>query len=272
MRIGSMKKANANKHNKLLSTINDKMEPDSQEWVEPFDTLRKKWHEVPAINDRITTTQLIKMSDKDLLQYWSCLRTNALSHENYSIRGWYHTLYMDIVKDKMIMDVGSGLGIDSLSFAQQGARVTCVDIVESNLNVLKRLCALEKIQGVDFCYLENFKSLSTLPKNYDVIWCQGSLINAPFNIIHMEVQELLKHLPIGGRWIELAYPRKRWEREGKLPFSKWGELTDGIGTPWVEWYDLNKLNCLFEPAKFDVVFQFNFHNDDFNWFDLIRRS
>jgi hypothetical protein len=27
-----------------------------------------------------------------------------------------------------------------------------------------------------------------------------------------------------------------------------------------------------EPAEFDVVLSFNFHNNDFNWFDLIRRK
>jgi hypothetical protein len=48
-------------------------------------------------------------------------------------------------------------------------------------------------------------------------------------------------------------------------------MTDG-GAPWVEWYDLTKLHAVLEPARFDTVLYFEFHNSDFNWFDLLRRS
>ncbi len=169
------------------------------------------------------------------------------------------------------MDVGSGLGFDGITFAQCGARMTFVDVVESNLALLERLCGLLGLKDVKFCYLKDLDSLSTLPCDYGVIWCQGSLHHAPIDVIRSEVQELLKHLPRGGRWIQLAYPKVRWERDGKLPFDRWGEKTDG-GAPWVEWYDLEKVLAVLSPAKFDVVLHFNFHNDEFNWFDLVRRE
>ena len=59
---------------------------------------------------------------------------------------------------------------------------------------------------------------------------------------------------------------------GKLPFEKWGEKTDGKGTPWCEWYDLDKLLELLKPAHFNPVLNFDFHNNDFNWFDLVREG
>jgi hypothetical protein len=71
--------------------------------------------------------------------------------------------------------------------------------------------------------------------------------------------------------MELCYPRARWEREGHLPFETWGEKTDG-GAPWMEWYDLPKLLHRLAPARFDVVLAFDYHNSDFNWFDLERCS
>jgi SAM-dependent methyltransferase len=202
---------------------------------------------------------------------WTQIRINATTGPSFNVRGWYHLIYSDIFRDKKIMDVGSGLGIDGITFAEKGASVTFVDIVQSNLEVIKRLCCLLNLHNIDFCYLESIASLKVLPTNFDVIWCQGSLINAPFEILRGETQELLHHLPIGGRWIELAYPKIRWEREGKLPFNQWGDKTDG-GAPWIEWYDLAKLKKLLSPAEFDVVLYFNFHNDDFNWFDLVRRK
>lgn len=242
-------------------------------WTQPFETLRKKWHEVPAGGDgRILTGDLLRMPDAELLDFWTRRRTESVTGTGFPVRGWYHTLYSDIFRGKRVMDVGSGMGIDGLTFAQAGAKMTFVDIVESNLAVLKRLCGLLGVSDARFCYMKDLSSLAELPADYDVIWAQGSLINAPFDHTRTEIQELLRHLPVGGRWIELAYPKARWEREGRLPFEKWGEKTDGVGTPWVEWYDLEKLSAALAPAKFETVLYLNFHNDDFNWFDLVRRA
>jgi SAM-dependent methyltransferase len=242
-------------------------------WNQPFETLRLKWHEVPgAGSERLTTKQLIDMPDKELLDLWLRTVSNDTTGAKFEVRGWYHLLYKDVLSGKKVMDVGSGFGIDGITFAQNGARMTFVDIVESNLKVLERLCRILGLTEVNFCYMKDLSSLSALPNDYDVIWCQGSLINTPFDITRNEVQELLKHLPVGGRWVELAYPKTRWKREGKKPFEKWGDITDGAGTPWIEWYDLPKLKSLFDPAQFDVVLYQEFHNSDFNWFDLIRRT
>jgi hypothetical protein len=143
--------------------------------------------------------------------------------------------------------------------------------VETNLKVVRRLSQIREISNADFCYMESLETLSTLPSDFDVIWCMGSLINAPFQVIRAEAQELVKHLKPNGRWIELAYPRARWEREGQMPFDRWGDKTDG-GAPWMEWYDLPKIMAMLAPARFDVVLNFDFHNKDFNWFDLIRKG
>ena len=241
-------------------------------WTRPFKLLRKKWHEVPAADSRLSTSQLMGLPDKELQKLWEREKLAATTGAAFEVRGWYHTLYKDVLLGKRVMDFGCGFGLDGITFAQHGARVSFVDIVESNLIVVERLCKMFRLTNVDFFFLKEIDSISSLRTDYDVIWCQGSLINAPFDIIRQEVQELLKHLPIGGRWIGLAYPRSRWEREGQLPFDQWGERTDGAGTPWVEWYDLSKLQAVLEPAQFAVILYFEFHNGDFNWFDLLRRA
>jgi SAM-dependent methyltransferase len=249
--------------------MNEQPEKSSY-WDNPLGELRKKWHEVPAGNVRISTRELTNLSDNELRETWLAIRQSAITEDRFSERGWYHVLYQDIFRAKKIMDVGSGLGIDGITFAEAGAHVTFVDIVQSNLDVIKRLCGIFHIENVDFCYLQNIESLRALPKDYDVIWCQGSLINAPFENIREEAQEILQHLPVGGRWIELAYPKNRWVREGQLPFNVWGNFTDGEGTPWMEWYDLEKIKRRFDPVQFDVILSFEFHNGDFIWFDLVR--
>jgi hypothetical protein len=97
----------------------------------------------------------------------------------------------------------------------------------------------------------------------------GSLHNAPMSVMRPEYLELAKRLKVGGRWWQLAYPRVRWEREGRLPFDEWAPRVDGPGTPWEEWLDVPKLVEALAPAKFDLVFYTEWHNSDFNWFDLV---
>jgi hypothetical protein len=243
----------------------------SADLEQTFAVLRAKWSEVPAGSTRrAPTSRLLTLPDDELLAFHEDATRQATEGEGFGIRGWYHCLYRDILRGKKVMDVGSGLGIDGLAFAAAGASMTFVDIVETNLMALRRLCALKGIRNAAFCYLKDLSSLAALAKDYDVIWCQGSMINAPFEEMQAEAQALLHHLKAGGRWIELAYPKARWGREGRLPFDQWGDRTDG-GAPWMEWYDLAKLKRRLAPAEFDTVLYFEFHNCDFNWFDLKRR-
>jgi len=97
------------------------------------------------------------------------------------------------------------------------------------------------------------------------------LINSPFEVTREEVQAIVQHLKEGGHWIELGYPETRWEQEGRMPFEEWGVKTDG-GAPWIEWKDLPKVKALLEPIEFETVLYFDFHDGDFNWFDLVRKS
>jgi hypothetical protein len=119
---------------------------------------------------------------------------------------------------------------------------------------------------------KNLDSLRSLDTDYDFIMAMGSLHNAPDHVMKPEYQELIRHLRVGGRWLQLAYPRSRWIREGREPFINWGTITDGPATPWCEPYELDKLLGMLSPAKFDVVLYQEFHNGDFNWFDLLYRG
>lgn len=244
----------------------------SPSWDRPFETLRKKWVEVPVTAlGRMKTTDLLALDDDKLLEQWEQARVNITTGPEWEHRGWYHTLYADSMRGKKVMDVGSGFGVDSITFAQHGAQMTFVDLVESNLRVLERLCRIMGLTGMRFHVLEDVASLRTLDTDYDVIMAMGSLHNAPCSVMRPEYQELIRHLRIGGRWLQLAYPKSRWERDGSPPFPRWAERVDGPGTPWEEWYDIPKLREMLEPAQFDVVLYREFHNSDFNWFDLLYR-
>ena len=248
-------------------------EGKSAEWKSPFDTLRKKWDTVPTTaSESAKTANLLALPDEALLAEWEKARQDITTGPEFAHRGRYHALYADGMRGKKVMDIGSGFGVDSITFARHGAKLTFVDLVETNLKVLERLCKIMGLKDVRFVLLEDLDSLRPLDTDYDVIMAMGSLHHAPTDILKSEYQELVRRLRIGGRWLQLAYPRSRWIREGRSPFSKWGEITDGPGTPWSEWLDLEKLLGILAPAKFDVILYQEFHNGDFNWFDLLYRS
>lgn len=239
-----------------------------------FDDLRRKWQEIPSgVGSRCRSEELLAWSDDRLRDFWQRqLAEYTTGRSGFPVRGWYHTLYRPLVANRRVLDVGSGLGFDGITFARAGAHVTFLDIVPGNLAVLERLAAIEKLDQVEFFHMEDVESLERLTGTFDVIWVQGSLIHIPYPIACRERAMLMTHLPIGGRWIELTYPRSRWERDGRLPFEQWGAKTDGAGTPWVEWYDLEKLHRAMQPATFDTVLSFEFADGQFQWFDLIRRA
>ena len=56
-------------------------------------------------------------------------------------------------------------------------------------------------------------------------------------------------------------------REGAPPFSEWGRLTDGERTPWVEWYDMEKLKERLHPARLKPLLEYRFSSDSFIWLD-----
>jgi SAM-dependent methyltransferase len=237
-----------------------------------FDLLRTKWQEVPFEQyERRNSADLLNLSDSAIVEKWLTSYLGASTGSAFSNRGWYQTLYRDIFKGKKILDVGCGLGTDTIHYAEHGASVTFLDIVESNVEFVQRVCKAKGLNNVSFYHMRDLDDLGRLPYDYDAIYCGGSFINAPLEASRLEAQALIRHLPIGGRWIELGYPKTRWEREGRMDEREWGIRTDG-GAPWVEWHDLAKLDFLLSPASFDTVLYLEFHNSDFNWFDLVRRA
>ena len=268
-----MKLMHVLKELKNLNRTGKPSEGKGPAWENPYETLRNRWNAVPTTTTGITSTsKLLSLSDADLLAAWENARKDITTGAEFAHRGWYHALYADAMRGKKVMDAGSGFGVDSITFAQHGARLTFVDLVETNLKVLERLCNILGLKDVQFVHLKDLDSLKPLDTDYDVIMAMGSLHHAPAEILKPECQELLRHLKVGGRWLQLAYPRARWIREGREPFSNWGTITDGPGTPWCEWYDLPKLLKLLAPAEFDVILYQEFHNSDFNWFDLLYRG
>jgi len=189
-------------------------------WLE---RLSDKWHEVPShVKGRLSTKDLQALDDDSLLSLWKDVHRHNV--DGWVMRGWYHQLYRPLwASGVRVLDIGSGFGIDGLTWAGLGARVTCADIVASNLDVLRRLSRLLEIDTIDLLHIAALSAFDTLPDgSVDVVYAQGSLHHAPPEIIVPEVARVVPKLRIGVRWIQLAYPRERWLREGRPPLRDLG--------------------------------------------------
>jgi len=227
--------------------------------------MAEKWREVPGGSDRGArqfSDDLIGGSTEDLIADW-----DRHNREAAELRDWWWRLYAPQLKGKKVLDVGAGRGFDALHFAAQGADVTCCDIAPTNLELVRRVAAARGVE-VRTLHIHGIDAFDRLPSDFDVIWCNGSLLHLPFEAAREECAAILSHLKgPGGRWIELAYPRERWVREGSLAFDRWGVVTDGERTPWAEWYDMEKLKRRLFPVRLAPVFEHRFSSDSFIWMD-----
>jgi FkbM family methyltransferase len=245
----------------------------SPAWREnAFAVLAEKWHEVPVTHqDRSSTTAMLELSDEELLAIWSRRATATGGPKGLGVGDWEYYAYRELFKGRNVIEVGPGLGVLGVSFLEYGAHMTFIDVVGPNLKLIERICRLKNLHNVKFLHLTRIEDLTRLEGEYDAVFAHGSLHHAPAEVIKSEFTALASRLKTGGRFIMLAYPKSRWEREGSPAFSEWGKMTDGEATPWAEWYDLPKLLRQLAPHRFHVLMTFdNIANNDMNWFDLVK--
>jgi hypothetical protein len=212
------------------------------------------------------SSDLLKYSDTALLEYWEQCKAETCTPE---VRGWYQERYKERLATASVADIGPGVGLDGIWFAEHGARVTFVDIVEDNLALLARICALKGV-AADFYYVDDFFQYR-FKTQFDCFLCVGSLINAPFDFTRRQVAALAPFLHVGGKVLMLGYPKERFDASGARDGAEFGTTTDGPRTPWAEWYDDDKVIELFGPT-FQLEWSRKFGADgiEFNWFELTK--
>lgn len=229
-----------------------------------FEVSAAKWAELPTTAlARATASELLSMSDAEIRAFWARLQDPAVNP-----RFPYQQLYEPHLRGKRVLEIGSGVGVDALFFSQRGAEWHCVDVVEDNLTLVERVFMAFDLPRPGTTLMRELSDLRAAPYDVDAVLCSGSMLHAPFSFAQEETHAIAEHLRPGGRWLELAYPRSRWIREGRPSFSAWGAMTDGAGTPWAEWYDVDKIAERFAPTEASINIAFDFAGGSFNWFDL----
>ena len=177
---------------------------------------------------RVKTSDLLKLNDQDLISEYEKLISGDLG----SYRTFYEERYILNSDAKSILDLGCGLGRDGLFLAELGFKVTFADVINENIDLVKRICKLKKLE-CKFYKLNSFEDYSKLG-HHDLI-----SYGVAYIIIQKKLQKnnnnyAKKSLIPNTKFLILSYPFNRWYNDLCKPFSEWGENTDG----WAPWTDI----------------------------------
>jgi ubiquinone/menaquinone biosynthesis C-methylase UbiE len=109
-----------------------------------------------------------------------------------------------------VLEVGCGIGTDTINFARAGARVTAVDLSERSLEIARRRAAVYGLTNIDFRHA-NVEELSEVLRGeqYDLVYSFGVIHHTP----HPEaaLRELVALLRPGGTLKIMVYHRRSWK-------------------------------------------------------------
>lgn len=109
-------------------------------------------------------------------------------------------------KDKTILEVGCGIGIDLIRFAKKGAKVTGIDLAEQSIDLARKYFKQSNVEG-DF-KLGNGEALEFEDNSFDVVYAHG-VIQYTANAQKM-LDELHRVVRPGGEVIMMVYNKNSW--------------------------------------------------------------
>ena len=127
---------------------------------------------------------------------------------------------------KRVLEIGCGIGTDTINFARAGARVTAVDLSENSLDLARRRAEVFGLADRISFHAADAERLaeSIRPEPYDLVYSFGVIHHTP----HPEnvIAQVRDHfLPPHGEFRLMVYHRSSWK-------VLWILLTEGRGAFW----------------------------------------
>jgi ubiquinone/menaquinone biosynthesis C-methylase UbiE len=110
-----------------------------------------------------------------------------------------------LLKGKHLLEIGCGMGYDSLEFLKRGVKVTATDLTPSAAELARRHFNVERVTPEDV-RVENVLALSFRDNTFDAVWANG-VLHATGNT-QLAIQEVRRVLKPGGRAIISHFYRK----------------------------------------------------------------
>lgn len=236
-----------------------------------FDRARSYWKHAPSGLGKVDTATLLQLDDDEFFAAWKTHFDSRLAHywEDRHFVGHFRDRY----RGKRILSFGSGIGHNEVQFVLGGAHVTCADIVESNLQVIQRVCGLLRAEEAAFLPMQN-SAETEFPGPFDHIYVRGSLMTMPAELQARALAQFEKALAPGGTVILNLYTWKFVaDTTGAYDPAAFAKATDpSVGDqhcPWSDWHDRAKLEELAGP-RLTVTREQEWNNGHLVWFEMMR--
>jgi len=131
---------------------------------------------------------------------------NDISKKRYELYYPYLKKFCEFEnhRDEKVLEIGCGMGTDSVEYAKNGAKVTAIDIGEDQINLTKLNFKLRNLQ-YDEITTGNVENLKFKDETFDLVYC--------FGVIHHTVEiskaidEIFRVLKNDGEAIIMIYAR-----------------------------------------------------------------
>ncbi len=166
-------------------------------------------------------------------------------------------------QNKRVLEIGCGIGTDTINFARHGARVTAVDLSEKSLEMARRRAEVFGLEDRIRFFQGSAEQLEQVvpPEPFDLVYSFGVIHHTP----HPErvLEQLRKYVQAGSTVKIMVYHRYSWKvlwilmTYGKCQFWRLAELVARYseaetGCPVTYSYSKSELRGLMERSGFRV--------------------
>ena len=165
-------------------------------------------------------------------------------------------------KDKKVLEIGCGVGVDTLKFAKNGAKIFAIDISPKSVALAKKRLDYNALDGE--IAVSDAENLPFLDNQFDFVYSWGVLHHTPD--IKKAVSEVFRVLKTGGRFCVMLYNRRSlvglqlYLLYGLLKFRPFRRLKDVFadhlespGTKALIKAEIEALFSIFPTFKIDTV-------------------
>jgi ubiquinone/menaquinone biosynthesis C-methylase UbiE len=173
-------------------------------------------------------------------------------------------------RDKSVLEIGCGIGTDTVNFARAAARVTVAELSEKSLEVAETRAEVYGLRDRITFYNGNAEELDTFvpAQIFDLVYSFGVIHHSP----HPDriVEQVTRYVKPGSTLKVMVYNRRSWKvlwivlKYGKGDFRKARELIAEhseaqFGSPVTYAYTREELTALLGSAGFRVTDMFVDH-------------
>lgn len=113
-------------------------------------------------------------------------------------------------KGKKVLEIGCGIGTDTMNFARAGAEVTAVDLSGDSLELARKRAEVFGLDNIRF-YQSNAEELSSVVpiERYDLVYSFGVIHHTPHP--HNAIEQIRRYMDTDSIFKIMVYHRNSWK-------------------------------------------------------------